>query len=294
MRDGRMRKLVFLAGMGMLMAAPWAHAQLGLGLVPMRVEVHMTPGQEYSGSLKLSSESDAKVRVRAEVLDFNIDDKTTPQFERDLPQEAAISCKKWLSLNPMEIEIGKGGFLNVRYTLRLPADITEGSYNCAAGFTTLPAAGQVNPGIGMRMAVRIVAAIYIVVGSPPVRGTLKEFKFEAIPPSKDSKEAGWQAVVVLENQGKMYFRPTGKLEVVNDKNQVVETEEFAPLPVLRERSQRFIFPLKTHLDPGHYKLRAHVDIGTGEIQEGVADVTVEPPAQTPPANPAPTGQHAEH
>ena len=289
-----MKKLVFLAGMGMLIAAPWAHAQLGLGLVPMRVEVHMTPGQEYSGSMKLSSESDAKVRVRAEVLDFDIDDKTTPQFERNLPQEAGFSCKDWLTLNPMEIEIGKAGFLMARYTLRLPVDVKEGSYNCAAGFTTLPPAEQSNPGIGMRMAVRIVAAIYIVVGSPPVRGALKEFKLEAIPPAKDSKEEGWQAVVVLENQGRMYFRPTGKLEVVDDKNQVVETEEFAPLPVLRERSQRFIFPLKAHLDPGHYKLRAHVDIGTGEIQEGVADVTVEPPGQTPAANPAPAAQHSEH
>jgi len=78
-----------------------ARAQLGLGLAPMRVELRMAPGQQYSGSLKLSSESDGRARVRAEMLDFNIDDKATPQFERDLPQEAAYSCKKWLSLNPM-------------------------------------------------------------------------------------------------------------------------------------------------------------------------------------------------
>jgi hypothetical protein len=38
--------------------------------------------------------------------------------------------------------------------------------------------------------------------------------------------------------------------------------------------------LKTHLDPGRYKLRARVDIGTGEIQEGTVDVTVDP-APTP-------------
>jgi hypothetical protein len=247
----------------------------------MRVEIHMVPGQQYSGSLKLGSQSGAKTRVRAEVLDFNIDNQTQPQFERDLPQEAAYSCKKWLSLNPMEIDLENGGFVNVRYTVRTPADVAEGSYNCAAGFTTLPAAEEATAGIGMRMAVRIVGAIYVVAGSPPVRGGLKEFKLEAIPPSKDSKEAGWQAVVVLENKGLMYFRPKGKLEVLDDKGQVVETDDFTPLAVLRERSQRFVFPLKAHLDPGHYKLRAHVDIGTGEIQEGSADVTVDPPAPAP-------------
>ena len=90
--------------------------------------------------------------------------------------------------------------MNARYTLRAPADVAEGSYNCAAGFTTLPAAGEATAGIGMRMAVRIVAAIYVVVGSPPIQGGLKEFKLEAVPPAQDSTEGGWQAVVVLENQ----------------------------------------------------------------------------------------------
>ncbi len=275
--------ITLLALLALGTAVP-AQAQLGLGMAPMRVEIHMTPGQEYSGALKLSNQTNVKTRVRGELLDFDIDDQTTPQFERDLPREAAYSCKKWLSLNPMELELDSGGFVIARYTLRAPADLAAGSYNCAAGFTTLPAAGQATEGVGMRMAVRIVAAIYVVVGSPPVQGGLKEFKLEAVPPAKDSQEAGWQAVVVLENQGQMYFRPTGKLDLVDDKGQVVETEDFISLPVLRERSQRFVFPLKAHLDPGHYKLRARVDIGTAEIQEGSAEVTVDQPTPTPVAH----------
>lgn len=272
------RAVAVLVGFGTLGAARPVHAQLGLGMVPMRVEIHMTPGQEYSGALKLSNQSDAKTRVRAEVLDFNLDDKTTPQFERNLPQEAPYSCKTWLTLNPMELELDNGGSTSARYTLRAPANVAEGSYNCAAGFTTLPSAEQATQGIGMRMAVRIVAAIYVVVGSPQVLGGLKEFKLEAVPPTKDKKEGGWQAVVVMQNQGAMYFRPTGKLEILDDKGQVLETEDFTPLPTLRQRSQRYVFPLKAHLEPGHYKLRAHVDIGTGEIQEGSADVNVDAPA----------------
>ena len=277
------RTVATLLGLLVLGGAAPARAQVGLGLVPMRLELKMAPGQQYSGSLKLSSSSGAKVRTRSEVLDFYIDDKATPQFERDLPQEAATSCKKWLSLNPMEIEIEKGGFLNVRYTFRLPADVAEGSYNCAAGFTTLPPAEQVS-GMGMRMAVRIVAAFYIQVGSPPVVGKLKEITLEPLPPAKESKDGGWQAVVVLENQGLMYFRPTGKLEVLDGAGKVVETADFPSLPVLRQRDQRFIFPLKTKLEAGRYRLRAHVDIGTGEIQEGSADVTVDAPEPPPVAH----------
>jgi len=257
-----------------------AWAQLGLGLVPMRVELRMGPGQQHTGSLKLSSESGERTRVRAEVLDFHIDDTATPQFEHDLPQEAANSCKNWLSLNPMEIELEKGGFLMARYTLRLPADVPEGSYNCAAGFTTLPPAEQ-GIGIGMRMAVRVVAAFYVQVGDPPVRGVLKEMKLEALPPALGAQSEGWQAVVVLENEGRMYFRPTGKIEVLDGEGKALETLDFPSLPVLRQRDQRFLFPLKTRLEPGHYTLRANVDLGTGEIQVGSAEVAVHPAQPAP-------------
>jgi len=299
--------LCLLALVVLGVAAP-AHAQLGLGLLPMRVEVRMAPGQQYSGTLKLSSQSGSTMRIRSETDDFYIDDNTAPQFERDVPREAANSCKKWLTLNPMEIELENGGFLNVRYTIRLPEDVPEGSYNCAAGFLTMPAAGQTTNGIGMQMAVRIVAAIYVQVGSPAVVGRLKEIKLEAqpapppgpvaagkvVPSSPDSAaptpdsavhppeappHGAWQAVLVMENTGKMYYRPTGKLEVLDDSGKTVETADLPSLPVLRERDQRFTLPLKTNLEAGRYKLRARVDIGTGEIQEGSAEVNVEGAAQ---------------
>jgi hypothetical protein len=258
----------------------------------MRVELRMAAGQQYSGSLKLSSEAEGKVRVRAEMLDFNIDARTTPQFERELPQEASYSCKKWLSLNPMEIELEKRGALMVRYTLRLPADVPEGSYNCAAGFSTSPAAEQVM-GMGMRMAVRVVAAFYVVVGSPPIRGKLKEIKLEPLPPGKESEEGGWQAVVVLENSGLMFYRPSGKLEVLDAEGKTVETADLPSFPVLRQRDQRFLFPLKTHLEEGHYKLRARIDIGTGEIQEGSLEVTAESTPETPQVEPPRVAQHPQ-
>jgi hypothetical protein len=298
-------QLALVAGLLVLGATLPAHAQLGLGLVPMRSELTLTPGQEVSGALRLSSESGAMVRIRAEVDDFDIDATTTPQFERDLPNEAAFSCKKWLSVNPMEIQLDQGGFLLVRYTFRVPADVTEGGYNCAAGFTTLPPADQgASQGMGMHTAVRIVAAFYIKVGAPAVAGALKAISLEAVAPpapagpvlgapaqavSNDPNDpkSGWQAVVVLENSGKIYFRPTGKLEVLDANGNAVETDDFPSIPILPERSQRVVFALKTQLQPGNYKLKVNVDIGTGEIQEGTADVTVDASPPQTAANPAP-------
>jgi len=270
--------LVCLFALGTL--APAVHAQLGLGLAPMRVELRMAPGQVYSNSVKLSSQSGVSTRVRAEVLDFDIDETATPQFERNLPQEAPTSCKNWLSLNPMEMEIDKDGYTNVRYTIHLPEGLAEGSYNCAAGFTTLPTASQDKGAMGLSMAVRIVASFYVVVGRPQVSGKLEGIKLEPTPATKDH-DAGLQAVVVLSNSGRMYYRPTGKLDVLGANGNTVESADFQSIPVLRERSQRFLFPLKTRLDAGQYKLRVRVDLGTGEVQEGSADVTIDAAAAAP-------------
>jgi hypothetical protein len=265
------RALIGSWTLGALIAAVPADAQVGLGLVPMRAELKIAPGQQYTGSLKLSSEAAERVRVRAEALDFALDATATPQFERNLPQEAHYSCRQWLSLNPVESELDAKGFMTMRYTLRLPVEVPEGSYSCAVGFTTLPPAGAASDGIGMRMAVRIVATLYVQVGAPPVVGAVKAITVEPRPGAETTKDA-WQAVVVLANTGLMYFRPVGTVEVLDQNGTTVETVEFTSLPVLRQRDQRFIFPLKTSLSSGHFTLRARVDIGTGEIQQRSADV----------------------
>ena len=211
---------VFSALLGLGLTVP-AQAQMGLGMVPMRQELKVAPGQQTSGALKLSSESGAKVRIRAEVDDFFVDATDTPQFERDIPHEAAYSCKNWLTLNPMEIELDKGGSLLVRYTIQVPADAAEGSYNCAAGFTTLRTADEAaTQGMGMHMAVRIVSAFYVQVGNSPVLGALKEIKLEAIPPpptpadglpatAATAPKGSWQAVVILENSVRCRRLATG-------------------------------------------------------------------------------------
>jgi hypothetical protein len=240
----------------------------------MRLELRMAPGNQHSGSVNLTNNSAGKMRIRAELLDFFIDSEATPQFERENKQEAAYSCRQWLSVNPMEAELEAPSQLPVRYTIHVPQDAHPGSYHCAAGFTTLPSAEEQMTGTGMRMAVRVVAAFYVVVGNPQIDGGLKEFKLENVP-DKDNPKGVWRAVVVMANRGGMYFRPTGKLEVIDASGKVIESDDFQSIPVLPNREQRFLFPLTVPLETGTYTLRARVDIGNGEIQEGKAVVSAD-------------------
>ena len=265
--------VILFAGLAGLAAAPRLAAQVGLGLAPMRLEIRLAAGRQHSGSVTLTNDSAAKVRIRAELLDFFIDDGQTPQFGRVWAQEASYSCRPWLSLNPMELELEPGATTMVRYTLRVPQGAGDGSYQCAAGFTTLATADQLTT-TGLKTAVRIVAAFYAVIGNPAVEGGLKEIKLEYVP---DPQQPGWRAVVVMENRGLMHYRPTGELALLAPGGEVLETSSFQSMPVLPKREQRFLFPLKGPISPGEYTLRARVDLGTREIQEATAAVMARMP-----------------
>ncbi len=82
-----------------------AGAQVGLGLSPMREEFKIAAGRQRSGALALNNDTPMKVRITAGLLDFYIDAGGTPQFSRQLASEAEDSCRQWLTINPMELEL---------------------------------------------------------------------------------------------------------------------------------------------------------------------------------------------
>jgi hypothetical protein len=253
------------AAAGLLLALQPLCAQMGLGLSPMRVEIHMAPEASYTGTLRLVNEG-APIHARASLLDFHLDAQQTPQFEDQFPEEAAYSCRNWLTVNPMETDLAAGGQAAVRYTLRVPATAQPRSYYCAAGFTSMPPAGEA-AGLGVHTAVRVVAALYVIVGAPRVEGQLREVLMERVPGSKDLR-----AVAVVENSGKMFFRPTGSVTVLDPAGHVLETHEITPVPILPERKQRLLIPLKI-AEGQPCVIRVRVDLGTGEIQEGSVAIT---------------------
>jgi hypothetical protein len=258
-------------------------AQVDLGLSPMRVEVPAVPGKPISGALVLSNASTAASRVRVELLDLYVDETTTPQFVPNAPAEADYSCRRWLSANPMELQIGPRSQVLVRYTLRVPVTAAERSYHCALGFRTLPV---VSPEEGTRMltAVRMIAVFYLTVGKPVISGVIKDLKLELA-----ANPAGplWRVVAIMENSGQVFYRPVGELEIVDAGGKVVESQRLISFPVLPKREQRFVLPLRSSLSPGAYSLKARIEVG-GEIQEALVAVVAPeaaPQVAAPPVTP---------
>jgi len=248
-------------------------AQVGLGLSPMRLELPLAPGAVHSGALDLTNEAEAATRVRAELLDFYMDESTTPQFARNLPREASNSCRAWLTVNPMEFEALQGQHSIIRYTIRVPANAEPRSYYCAAGFTALPRAEQLKQ-TGLRTTVRVVAVFYVIVGAPSTLGQISGLSFEA---AQDAKAQAPRVVLSLRNDGDYYFRPAGEVSLMAGDGRPVEVIKLPSFPVLPRREQRFVLPV-TKASPVEVRmLKARVDIGNHEIQE--ATVQVAPPGE---------------
>ena len=250
-----------------------ARAELGIALSPMRIEIQISAGGQYTESFRLSNESAESVRVRGELLDWYLDDSMTPQFADRYEQEEAFSCRDWLQINPREMDLVGNGTFRVRYTLRVPVETAEGEYHCGAGFVTMPPIQPNQPAMGMFIAVRAVAAFYVVVGNPSSEPAFKDLSLRAAP------DGTWEAVAWFENQGLRHYRIRGFVEVLDERGQMVERAEYPSVPVLPKRVQAFPIRLKNSLAPGTYQVRSQADVGLPEILEATTRVVVEGPSR---------------
>ena len=270
-----MKKLLppaVLIAMMMLWSALPGRAELGIALSPMRIELKITPGDQYTDALRITNDAEDVIRARGELLDFSIDETMTPQFEPIIEQESKFSCRDWLQVNPMEFELKAEETIRARYTIRVPAGTPEGEYHCGAGFVSLPPIIKNPTAMGMQIAVRAVAAIYVYVGEPKSAP-----KFNGIS-IKTAPEGTLIAEAAMENQGLRHFRVAGFMEVKDAAGKIVERMDYPTIPVLPKRVQAFPIQLKTSLPPGTYSLRSQTDVGLPEILVGNLSFVVEKPA----------------
>jgi hypothetical protein len=251
--------LVLSAGL-----APSAHAQYGFALSPMRVEMNLPQGSQRNGSLAIANDSTEPGRFRTEILDLSIDKEAVPQFEKNIPSEAEFSCRDWVTVNPMEAEIAGSSQMIVRYTFRVPPNTPSRTYHCALGFTSLPDAKKQQAPMGIVALLRLTSTFYITVGNPAPAGEVKRISIEKINAPDTS---GYRAVISVENSGLTNLRGDGKVDILNEKGEVVQAGDFPPVVILPNRTQRLPIVLGKKLTDGNYTLRTHVNLGNGEIQE---------------------------
>ncbi len=234
-----------------LLLTPVARGQprIELGMRPLRFEAAIGPGLDWTGAALVTNGGAAPGRIRAEALDFALDGDGQPVFG-DLASERRWSCRDWLVMNPWEARLGAGASALARLTVRVPDGTTEGGYHCAAAYRLEPPAPA--PGVGLRAAVRVAAAVYVVVGDPPVA----ELAVTELALERDGGGACAGIAVTFLNTGRRHYRAAGAVRVVDAAGETVAELAVPRRPVLPGRRQRFTLRWPAELDPrAEYGLR---------------------------------------
>ena len=216
--------------------------RIELGMRPLRFEVAIAPGLDWTGAALVTNGGAAPGRIRAEALDFALDSDGQPVFG-NLASERRWSCRDWLVMNPWEAGLAAGASALARLTVRVPPGTPEGGYHCAAAYRLEPPAPS--PGVGLLAAVRVAAAVYVVVGEPPVA----ELSVTAMELERDGGGACAGIAVTFANDGRRHYRARGAVLVVDATGQTVAVLAVPRRPVLPGRQQRFALRWPVDLDP---------------------------------------------
>ena len=246
----RLRTILPVLALPVLVAAAGrGQHRIELGMHPSRFEAALAPGGAWTGAALVTNGGAGPGRIRAEALDFALDGDGQPVFG-DLESERRWSCRDWLVPNPWEGRLATGPSALARLTVRVPAETPEGGYHCAAAYRLEPPSPA--PGVGLQSAVRVAAAVYVVVGNPlPVEPLAATLELE-----RDGSGACTAIAVTFANAGRRHYRAEGAVLVIDATGTPVAKLPVPRRPVLPARKQRFALRWPPGLDPrAEYRLR---------------------------------------
>jgi hypothetical protein len=249
-----------------LTAPPAARANIDLAYQPMRVDLHLVPGQVQTGVIQLKNQGGAPMHLRARMLDFYVSGDNTPQFAT--LDDDAYSCRKWTILNPTEVDITPDAMLTFRYTIQVPAVPVSAArtFRCAVAFESMP---TLEDRLQERAAnqVRLVTVLYATLGNPVAKPEIGDP--EIVKSGKD-----WQVQVPFANSGETHYRLTGTLLIKDSAGATVQNVEMDSSPIHPQASLRVEFPIDP-LHKGEYTMEVQLKFGS-KILVKEAAVEVEP------------------
>ena len=259
-----------------------------VGAAPLRIDVKLPPGQAHTETIRVSSDADEPVHMRATAGDWYFNQYDAPQYD-PVGKHPSYSCGSWIRVNPTEFDIPPHGTTPVRVTVVTAPGQPVGGYHCAVLIRTAPGPQPNLPATGLRITVGFATTVYAVVGEPEPKAELVSLDLVLAPPDSASatgEKPRWQYLLTLENTGQTHFRVNATLELLNQEGKVVSNFKVNSQPVLPESSRTFTFTSAEDLPPGEYRLTATIDIGLKALLQGEKKARIEANAVPPPPTPA--------
>lgn len=238
---------------------------------PLTVELQMTPGRAYTGTIQIANTSEEPEHIHAYCQDWTLKPDGVVVF---LPAgKLPGSASPWVQLVPTELDLEPGQTQQVRYTVRVPAE-ASGEARTAVIFEAevMELSAPEGPS---RLVPRIGTIMYVECGpKSPARARALRLEID--------RSGG---VLAIENLGASHLRFKGYLEVRDERGVLVRRHDLNPFVVLpapfNRHNGRLGPEVLSGLVAGRYEITAILDHG-GEALLGArveTEIGPEPPIQ---------------
>jgi hypothetical protein len=219
------------------------------------IKIAARPGQVLTREFRLTLDADqSKTRFNSYMQDWWRSEDGRQSFYRD-PGTLAHSCGRWVTLNPVEIEVQPGGTLITRLTVSVSSEAQPGGYWCVLTVDELPDPLAVQEGVGVRFLASVSIGVFVNVGD--IQRDAEIIGVDII---------GDAAVVRVRNGGNTPLAIEGRFEFVKPgESEPTAVINLARNTLLTEPILTGLFsaslPDPSLLPSGRYLVRAIVDYG---------------------------------
>ena len=219
------------------------------------IKITARPGEVQTREFRLTLNRDQlKTRFTAHMQDWWQSEDGTQSFY-DEPGTLTRSCGRWVTLNPVEVDVLPGETMITRLTVKVSSEAEPGGYWCVLTVDELPDPLAVSEGVGIRFMASVSVGVFVYVGDQQ-----RAAEITAVEVLNDS------AVVKLRNDGNTPLAIEGRFEFIRPG----ATEPTAVVTLVRgtlltQPILTGLFSVKLPdaalLPSGRYMVRAIIDYG---------------------------------
>ncbi len=248
-----LRSVLTVFGLILAACAPVSATSFTATLTSIRITAR--PGEVQTREFRLTlDKGQLKTRFNARMEDWWRSEDGTQSFYKE-PGTLTRSCGRWVTLNPVEVELLPAETMTIRLTVTASSEAEPGGYWCVLTVDEIPDPLAVLEGVGIRFMASVSVGVFVNIGEQK-----RAAEITAVEVLKDS------AVVKLRNDGNTPLAIEGRFEFVKPG----ATEPTAVVPLTRNLllTQPILtgaysarLPDDTVLPSGRYLVRAIIDYG---------------------------------
>ena len=236
----------------LLTAGATASADMSMDVTPLRVQVRMDPGAEYTNAVQVTNSGEEPLRLRAYLEDWYLDEVGTPMFQP--AGSTPHTASPWIDVAPSDLLLKSGETEFVRFTIRVPKGIDEGAFHTSLILENVPLNRAEKGPNQVFIRGRVGCMLYVTVGDPEKSARIKSL----VSVERDGNR---YLVMEVENTGQDFIRLAGAVDFLAGEREIGDRTLVPDVPVLPGTSRLVEFEVSPEQTAHSSLARVTIDLG---------------------------------